>query len=189
MINDFFSYFASFFRRLTAVLLAATAIVFPFFGCSRTSDNELFFYRDADIRAEIALTCNGSDSVFLYERVGGRGLVTFTAPEELAGFSLELTSEGASVIYGDLRADAPEGMSLIPRLIGEIFALSPQQISRVETVENEQAPQEPLTKIVASGISVTVDRGGIPVSAEGVLLGVSFQANVTDFEVILDNSQ
>ena len=170
------------YRCFAAVALAFSILVCSVLGCSPSASEELFFYRDEDLRAEISLSCNGTDSRFLYERIGGVGSVSFVSPEELDGFVIKLAPDGAVIIYDGLEAEAPDALVLIPALVGEMFSVSPDSVTLVETVESDSGEQ--LTKIYASGLSVTVDGDGIPVRAEGVLFGVSFRASISEFAVI-----
>ena len=187
MMSDFFLFLRRFtvsFRRFAAVILAVSLVACSFFGCSRNAVAELFFYREADLRANITFECNGVESRFYYERIGGVGTVTFTYPQELEGFMLRLSSDEAFIIYDGLEAEAPSSLALIPGIMGEIFSLSPDSVTLVETVESSDGTKTALTKISASGVSVTVDSDGIPVCAEGVLFGVSFRAEIAELSVI-----
>ena len=187
MMSDFFVFLGGStarFRRFATLFSAVAFLVCSFFGCSRGTAEELFFYRKADIRADVSLICNGAESRFSYERIGDVSRAEFTYPQELEGFVLELTSEAAFVSCDGLRAEAPDTLALIPRLAYEIFSLSPEAVTLVETVDNVSDPQTALTKISVSEVSVTVDGNGIPVGAEGVLFGVSFRADIAEFSVI-----
>lgn len=185
-MSDFFVFLRGFtvrYRCFAAVVLTFSILVSSVLGCSPSASEELFFYRDEDLRAEISLSCNGTDSRFLYERIGGVGSVSFVSPEELEGFVIKLAPDGAVIIYDGLEAEAPDALALIPALAGEIFSISPDSVTSVETVESDSSEKK-LTKIYASGLSVTVDGDGIPVCAEGVLFGVNFRASISDFAVI-----
>ena len=177
--------------RVTATLILLALSIFSLlsafslFGCAKTAQNELFFYRNENIKAEISLTCNGTSSRFTYERLEDTSKVTFSLPQELTGFTLELTAEGAYVLYGDLKTDAPEALTLIPELVGEIFAVAPDQISAVETLESFEGSEKTiLTRLVTSTCSVTIDENGIPVSAEGMISGAVFSMEIENFTVI-----
>ena len=186
-MSDFFVFCGCFCgrsRRLAATVLVFSVLVCSLIGCSPSAGEELFFYREADLRAEIALNCNGTDSRFLYERIGSVGSVSFVFPEELDGFVIKLAPDGAAIIYDGLTAEAPDALALIPALTGEIFSISPDSVTSVETVESDGNSEKKLTKIYASGVSVTVDGDGVPVSAEGVLFGVNFRASISEFAVI-----
>lgn len=154
------------------------------FGCAgRPRAEKLFFYRDKSITVTVDMECNGSASSFRLEKgETGNVKICFTAPAELCGFELSVLSDGtASVTVDGLTAPAPAPLTLIPNICSEIFSLSE---SDAVGIESERAEGEMLTRVRTDGMTVTVNRDGIPVGAEGRYGGVSFQASLKDFSVL-----
>lgn len=145
-------------------------------GCSGGHrGEELFFYKNKPLTASVSLECNGESSSFEYKRENNAESLVFTAPSQLEGFSLS-SSEGDTVISIDgLSAEAPEALTLPLKIASELFSLSSDGMTGVESVENPSG-----TRIFFQGFSVTVDQSGIPVFSEGVLFGVSYRAEITE---------
>lgn len=169
---------------ILSVLLGFTACVgllgFP--GCAPGAGvSELFFYRAEVVEAEMTLLCNGSVSAFLYRGSSDSCRVEFTAPEELCGFVLETDADGGRVVIDGLTATAPDALCVVPNIARRIFTLEPDDVTSIETVPHPDGGEETVTAVIVDGIKVTLDKDGRPIRAEGVLFGVGFQAEITDF--------
>ena len=153
-------------------------------GCApRSRAEELFFYRLEEVTAEVTLTCNGSASAFVYRGSPDSCRVTFTAPDELCGFAIESDSEGGRITVDGLTAPAPDALCAAPNITRRIFTLSPDDVTSIETAPHPDNEGEKVTVVTADGITVALDRNGLPIRAEGALFGIGFQAEITDFSV------
>lgn len=158
-----------------AVSLSATALL----GCDGTNVREgIFDYELSGHTADISFICNGYASQFELVYSGGERIVDFTYPEELRGLSICYGENGARVAFGELSVEAPEALTIIPRILTEVFSLREDMIVGIRSYTDGD---ESFTTVDTSNITVTLDRDGIPVKAEGVACGVSFSAAIESF--------
>ena len=158
--------------------------VFSATSCShKTTVSELFYYRTREVTAEITLECGGTSSGFHYSGGASDCTIEFTYPEELCGYSLQLTESGGRVSIGELTAEAPDALCTVPKIMLSVFTLSPEEITEISAAPHPEREGETVTTITADGIRVTLDSSGLPLLAEGVLFGVSFTAKIADFTV------
>lgn len=160
-------------------------------SCSpKTESEELFYYRTEEVTAKITLECNGTVSQFLYSGKGGDCIVEFTAPEELLGYSVQLTESGGRVSIDGLTAEAPDALCTVPKIMSAVFTLSPETVTEISTAPHPENDGETVTEIIADGITVTLDSNGRPILADGSLFGVSFTAKIAELTVNLgENAQ
>ena len=178
-------------KRISAAFFTFLSGITALFGifCSTACtgshhSEELFFYRTETVEANIVMECNGTSSSFHYKGNEEACTVEFTAPNELNGFILEVSSDSARVIYEDLNTEAPEALCTIPNIVRRIFALSPENVTEITTAPHPQNEEETVTVVTVSEITVTLDQSGSPIIAEGTLFGTSFRAQIIDLAVI-----
>lgn len=179
-----------YFRAKLTVLLpylwvfTALSALFTLSGCAGTSASpELFHYRNETVEAEAELDIVGNLSSFRYCGNGRECTVSFTAPEELCGFGLELSEEGGSVVIGDLRTEAPERLCIIPKIMQSVFTLSPESVTAIETAPHPTDPSVTVTKVTVGDVAVTLSTDGFPIYAEGTVDGIRFKAKLISFKV------
>lgn len=143
----------------------------------------LFHYRDMQVTAKVRAECNGVSSEFRYSGTKDRCRVEFTAPRELTGYAIVLTENGGQITVDGLTAEAPAPLCTLPKIMRAAFTLSPESVSEIETAPHQGNEGETVTRVTADGVTVTLDKNGIPISAEGVLFGVKFNAEITEFTV------
>ena len=159
------------------------------FGCVGGPRAErLFFYRDEGVTATVDMECNGSSSSFRLDITKeGDVSVSFTAPAELCGFVISVLNDGTATVTVDgLTASAPNTLALIPNICSRLFSLSESDVVGIETKSDGG---ETLTLLDADGITVILNRDGIPVGAEGVCEGVIFRAVITDFSILSETNE
>ena len=182
-------------RGLAAFLLflwvfTACNGIFSATGCVGTPQaDELFFYRSKAVEAELTLNCNGTVSVFKYTGKGNACRVEFLSPEELIGFSVELTEEGGRVTVDGLSAPAPDALCTVPNIMVAILTLSPENVTSIETSPHPEKADESVTKVTAGDITVTLNGEGLPIYADGVCHGIQFTAKIADLTVNLGENR
>ena len=147
------------------------------------TDNDLFYYRNETVRAEILLNCNGISSRFLYRGNASDCTVEFTAPEELNGFAIQLTENGGTVSIDGLSTDAPDTLCTVPKIIRTVFTLSPDGVTEIKTAPHPEKDGETVTAVTVEGITVMLDSSGDPILAVGILFGIPFTAQITDLQI------
>lgn len=166
-------------RLCVLLMLAASLSVTALFGCDGTNVREgIFDYQLSEHTADISFICNGYASRLELVYSGGERVVDFTYPEELSGLSVCYGENGARVAFGELSVEAPEALTTIPRILAEVFSLREDMIVGIQSYTDGD---ESFTTVDTSNITVTLDRDGIPVKAEGVACGVSFSATIENF--------
>lgn len=145
--------------------------------------DELFHYRDRPVTARVNAECNGVTSEFRYDGTGIDCRIEFTAPRELVGYSIELTENSGRITVDGMTAEAPDPLCTVPKIMRAVFTLSPESVSEIETAPHPKTTEETVTRVTADGVTVTLDKNGLPISAEGVLFGVKFNAEITEFTV------
>lgn len=167
-------------KRLCTVLAAVVLYVaIALSGCDDINVREgIFDYEASEHTADISFVCNGYASRFELVYSEGERVVNFTYPEELSGLSICYGENGAKVSFGTLSTEAPEALTTIPKILSEVFSLKEDMIVGIRSYTDGD---ETFTTVDTANITVTLDRDGIPVKAEGVAFGVSFSAEIDDF--------
>ena len=174
-----------FFAALFSVLWFFTVCngIISSLGCvNKSQSEELFFYRTETVEAEITMECNGVRSRFTYCGNAEECRIDFLEPSELYGFSLEIAEGRGQVSVDGLTAEAPEALCIIPNIMRKIFTLSPESVTAIETAPHPENGVETVTKITADGITVTLNKNGLPIRAEGVLFDTPFTTEISAFQ-------
>ncbi|MBQ9115555.1 MAG: hypothetical protein IJY04_00875 [Clostridia bacterium] len=173
------SAFSVILRRFTA-LIALISILSSSSCAPRSTDPELFFFRSSDIYAELLVECNDNLTTLAYKRTGATEETRILSPSPISDICFTKENGVTRISAGNVSAEAPTALTLLPSICSAIFSPTPETVSSITT---EKVGETTLTVTRFEYFSISLSPDGLPVSAEGVINGVAFNAEITAFTV------
>lgn len=117
--------------KKTITLILTVLLLLPVSGCS-SPKHEHLPYQNADFACTAGMRVNGKDYSINVSKESNNFVLSFTAPSEISGVSIEKTSEGLFFSAGSVHIPMKEGSNVSAEAL-KLFQLSDKDLKNTST--------------------------------------------------------